>query len=238
MVYSYKDIYSSKQKVLFVTAHPDDVDVFFGGTICKLAADGKDIQILILTRGSRGSGEKYIAEMDLAKTRIDEEIRSLQILGVPREKIKFLDYLDGEVEDSMELIRDISLEIRNFQPDIVCSIEPHGYYHSYQLGGYYINQRDHRFTGIAVLDSVYPYSRDRSFFKEQSGKVWIVKDVFLSGEHYINAEIDITDIITRKHQALLCHQSQFSAKDIAAIMSEFSKQQRCFEVGTYLKLAW
>ena len=62
-MYSYQDIFIDKEKILYVTAHPDDVDVFFGGTLCKLNQDKKETFVLVVTNGGRGSKNVDISEL-------------------------------------------------------------------------------------------------------------------------------------------------------------------------------
>ncbi|HLA03675.1 MAG TPA: PIG-L family deacetylase, partial [Patescibacteria group bacterium] len=125
----YKAVFAEKEKVLFVTAHPDDVDVFFGGLICLLRKEGKQVKVVVVTNGARGSRDNNIPEAELAKKRIAEEEGALSCLGLEKENFLTLNYLDGEVENSFELIGDIARVIREFKPEICCTHEPNGIYY-------------------------------------------------------------------------------------------------------------
>lgn len=39
------------QHIMAIIAHPDDAKSFCGGTIARLAAEGRDIRYLVITRG-------------------------------------------------------------------------------------------------------------------------------------------------------------------------------------------
>ena len=60
-------------------------------------------------------------------------------LGVAR--VLFLGYPDCEVEDTRDLRRDVTREIRRWRPDLVITMNPH---RTYNLGG---SHRDHRTVG-------------------------------------------------------------------------------------------
>lgn len=241
-MYSYKDIFSNKQRILFVTAHPDDVDVFFGGTLCKLKLEKKETYVLIITSGGKGSKGKKISENALAKERMEEEKVALKILGHPKQNLTNLGYLDGEVENNLKLIGQISLIIRRFKPQIICTHEPHGYYYPFlKTKFHYINHRDHRNTGLSTLDAVYPFSRDRSFFTEQlkkEAKPHDVYEILLTDDFQVNTKIDISDVVGRKRAALLAHKSQFDKKIVEEILSDYKEGNKYFEAGNYIKLAW
>lgn len=241
-MYSYKDIFSNKKKVLFVTAHPDDIDVFFGGILCRLNKDKKKTFVLVVTSGGRGSQDKKISEMKLAELRKEEQIKSLRYLGLNQKDFFSLEYLDGQVENSMRLIGKISRVIRRFKPEIVCTHEPHGFYHSLPNSGkHYVNHRDHRNTGLSVLDAVYPFSRDLSFFRDhqkQGMSPHKVFEILFTGAFQVNTKINVTEVVGKKRAALLSHKSQFDKKKVEEILEGFKEKDRYFEAGNYIKLAW
>jgi len=241
-MYFYKDIFSGKKKILFVGAHPDDIVVFFGGTISKLTNDHKEVFVLDVTAGGRGSRDSDISEQDLEKIRLQEEGSALEILGVDKKHYKSLKYSDGEVENNLDLIGKISKEIRDFRPDIVCTHEPKDCYFQFRkTDKSYINHRDHRNTGLSVLDSVYPFSRDKSFFKEhlENGlKTHSLFEILLTGEAVQTARFDITDVVDLKRQALLKFTSQFTQNDVEDILLDYKEDDKFYEFGHYLNLAF
>src|SRR5258706_1797394 len=101
-MHSYEDIFKTKNKVLFVTAHPDDVDVMYAGTIAKLREDKKEVFVVVVTNGARGSRENVISESELAKQRTIEQTDALEAIGVPKENFTTLNYKDGEAENNMD----------------------------------------------------------------------------------------------------------------------------------------
>src|SRR5262245_11919332 len=54
------------QRVLVVTAHPDDSEFGAGGTIAKFGKDGCEITYVIVTNGNKGSGDRTMTPERLA----------------------------------------------------------------------------------------------------------------------------------------------------------------------------
>ena len=239
-MFTYEQIFSNKQNILFVTAHPDDSIVFYGALISKLIKDHKNIFVLNVTNGCRGSGDRLISEEELGAERVSEEIKALSFLGVSEENYACLGYKDGEVESNYKLIGEISKYIRQFKADIVCTHEPTGIYLSdYGNRGFFVQHRDHRKIAEAVVDAVYPFSRDRSFFPEQNLDPHTVMEILMTDEIKSNFEIDYTDDVKTKTDALQIHYSQFSdAESAQEIVDAVKFDDRYLEKYFYVKLLW
>lgn len=242
-MFTYEDIFSLKQNILIVTAHPDDSIVFYGALIHKLIADKKNVFVLNVTNGCRGSGETVITEEELGKKRIGEELSALKFLGVKEGSYACLNYKDGEVESNYKLIGEISKYIRKFKADIVCTHEPTGLYHSsYDKSGFFVQHRDHRKVGEAVIDSVYPFSRDKSFFPEQADEgigSHTVMEILLTDEIKSNFDLDYTNEVQIKKDALLLHKSQFKSEESAQeIVDAIKFDGKYMEKYFYVKLLW
>mgnify|MGYP003578340044 CR=1 FL=1 len=97
-------------RVMFIAAHPDDPDFLAGGTVARLAKEGRE---------------------------------------------------DGELEDTRDLRRDVTREMRRWRPDLIITLSPHRTHNDFP--GWH---RDHRITGRVVLDCVYPLARDHLAFPE------------------------------------------------------------------------
>ncbi len=239
---TYEEVFKNKTNVLFVTAHPDDVDVFFAGLIARLRSEDKIVNVLLVTSGARGSRENEISEEALAKARLGEQKEALKNLGVEESNLFTLDYKDGEVESNMALIGQIAKYIRKLKPQIVCTHEPDFYYtQTFDKKGYFIQHRDHRNVGTAVLDAVYPFSRDRSFFPEHASEgitPHSVYEVLLNGDKTVNMEIDYTEFLKDKKEALKSHKSQFSEEVVDDILNFDKRGERYVEVFNYLNLIW
>jgi bacillithiol biosynthesis deacetylase BshB1 len=91
-------------------AHPDDVELFAGGTIAKSVAQGKTVAIADLTRGELGS-------RGTAETRAKESAAAQQILGVQHREN--LNLGDGYFEVN-QVSLDVVIEVlRRLRPSMV-----------------------------------------------------------------------------------------------------------------------
>jgi LmbE family N-acetylglucosaminyl deacetylase len=72
---------------------------------------------VILTNGNKGSGNRSVTSEQLAPIRQEEQRRAAHVLGVGH--VEFLGYEDGELEDTRELRRDVTREIRRWRPDLI-----------------------------------------------------------------------------------------------------------------------
>lgn len=239
-MYSYADVFANKQRIMFFGAHPDDIDVFYGGLIARLRSDGKDVHCVVVTTGARGSKDNDISLEELAKVRQKEETEAFSHLGVTKDNITFLGFMDGEIGDDKDVIEKIVRAMRSFQPEVVCTHNPKDLFYSFQGGSMlYVNHRDHRQVGQHVIDAVYPMSRDVSFFPEQIKeglKACEVKHIVLTGEGEVNLTVDTYDYIDKKRKALLSHKSQFSEELVSDILDMFEDGNK--ETGFYIELAF
>ena len=238
--YSYLDIFKDKKRVLFVMAHPDDADVFFGGTISMLRKDKKQVFVLVMTNGARGSRDNVVSEEELAIARIEEQRKALKAYGVPSNHFNTLNYKDGEAENNMKLIGNIAYVVRKFKPDIVCTHNPNGFFNKSAKHDYYhVNHKDHRVCGISTMDAVYPFSRDRSFFIEHINeglKQHTVKHMLFGGGEEINTKIDFTKVKSTKIKGMSEHKSQFDKETVERIIDGQKEERKCVERGFYIEL--
>ena len=124
--------------VVCIGAHPDDCEVFAGGTALKWVARGARVLFVSLTNGAIGHFEQFGAE--LARRRRREAEESASRSGV---ETRVLDYPDGELEPSLKLRKEVVDLIRRWEADIVLTHRPNDYH------------PDHRYTSIVVQDAAF-----------------------------------------------------------------------------------
>ncbi len=207
--------------VLVVTAHPDDPDFGAGGTVARLVRDGRSVVYVIVTNGDKGSGDRTMTPERLTGIRREEQRAAAHALGV--DHVEFLGYPDGEVEDTRDLRRDITRQIRRWRPELIITQNPR---RTYNL---YASHRDHRITAGAVLDCVYPLARDHMAFPEllPAYEPHKVREIYLMQWESPALVLDITATIDLKLKALACHASQ--VPDFPAV--EARVRDRAREVG-------
>jgi len=193
------------ERAMVVTAHPDDAETGAAGTVAKLVRQGVEMRYVIVTRGNAGSEDRTMTPDRLARIRTAEQRNAADTLGVKH--VEFLGYADGEVADTRDLRRDITRQIRRWRPDLIITQNPH------RSRNFFASHRDHRITGGAVLDCVYPLARDHMAFPEllpdyephKVGEIYIIK--WPEEDHEL--AVDISETMELKLRAIACHQSQF-----------------------------
>lgn len=190
-------------RVLFVAAHPDDADFLAGGTVAKLVKEGRETAYVVVSNGNKGSSDPSVRPEQLIPLREAEQRQAARTLGVAG--VTFLGYEDGELEDTRDLRRDITREIRRWRPDLVITLNPYRTYNNFP--GWH---RDHRTTARVVFDCVYPLARDHLAFPEllPGYEPHKVREVYTIQWEQPRLVIDITDTMDAKLEAIRCHPSQ------------------------------
>lgn len=96
--------------VLAFAAHPDDVEVFAGGTVALLTSQGYAVGIVDLTRGELGSRGSV-------EIRAREAAAAADILGV-RNRVN-LGLADGDIRNTIENRIEVARQIRRYRPRIL-----------------------------------------------------------------------------------------------------------------------
>lgn len=97
-------------RVLALGAHPDDVELYCGGTVSLLARAGHEVHLLDLTRGEMGS-------RGTPETRAAEASEAASILGVAGRS--WLDLGDARLEVAPETRASLAGAYRRIRPDLV-----------------------------------------------------------------------------------------------------------------------
>ncbi len=187
--------------MLAVYAHPDDPEVSCGGTLARWATAGADISLVIATRGEKGSADAGVDPEELATRRADEVAAAADVLGVARHTQ--LAHPDGELDNTSALREVLVARIRSERPDVVLAPDPTAVF----FGSGYVNHRDHRELGWAVLDACCPASSSPLYFPGTGG-AHQVATILLSGTLEPDTWGDVGATLDRKAEALACHASQ------------------------------
>ena len=113
------DDLSGVERVLMVTAHPDDVDFGAAGSVATWVKAGVEVAYCIVTNGDAGGSDRSVSRTEMARIRQEEQRAAAAELGVSN--VSFLGYPDGRLTPSIQLRRDVSRAVRQFRPDrLVC----------------------------------------------------------------------------------------------------------------------
>jgi LmbE family N-acetylglucosaminyl deacetylase len=199
------------RRALVVAAHPDDADFGAAGTVYLWSRQGWEFYYLVCTDGSKGSDDQSTTPAKLVEMRRTEQRDAAALLGV--KDVFFLDNVDGELTASRKFLGEVVRMVREVRPDAVFTHDPEAII----VNDSFVNHSDHRVTGLTAVDAVYPAARDRLNFPEQIAaglEPHKVREIFIWGSERANFEVDITDAIEAKIQALLAHSSQFERQFI------------------------
>jgi LmbE family N-acetylglucosaminyl deacetylase len=196
--------------ILIVAAHPDDPEFFGGGTIARWVAEGNNVSYVIVTGGQKGSDRPDMMPQELGAMRQVEQRNAAAVLGV--HELIFLNYVDGELANTLALQRDLAREIRRAKADIIATTDPL----TLHYGARGVNHNDHRVMGAAVCDAVFPAANNRMYFPEllaEGFDVHAPREIWFAGSTAPNTWVDITDFITQKARAACQHLSQVKDPD-------------------------
>ncbi|MFT4866713.1 MAG: LmbE family N-acetylglucosaminyl deacetylase [Ilumatobacter sp.] len=197
--------YPTPKSALAIGAHPDDVEFGCGGTLAKWAADGCVIHHLVCTDGSKGTWDASADTIALAARRQIEQrdaaARLARGIAAVTGEVRFLEYIDGELESSLRERGDVAKVIRELQPQVVLGHDP---WKRYRL------HPDHRHAGLLACEGIVA-ARDPHFYREH-GTAHHRPDALLlwEADEPDHGE-DISAHINAKLDALHAHESQFES---------------------------
>lgn len=193
------------ERVLVITAHPDDVDFGVAGSVATWTDAGIDVRYCIVTDGDAGGFDRSVSRSAMAALRRAEQTAAAKVVGV--EELVFLGYPDGRLESTLELRRDLSRVLRQLRPQRVVTQSPERNFQRI-----YASHPDHLAAGEAALCAVYPDARNPFAHPElldrEGLEPWAVGEVWLMAAPQPNRFVDITDVFDRKLEALRSHVSQ------------------------------
>ena len=185
-----------KLNIMGVGAHPDDCDIFFGGTASKFIAQGHRLLFLSMTNGC--SGHHLTPGPALTARRFAETQAVSKLTGI---EYKMTDIPDGSLTTDLRYRDLLMREIRAFAPDMILTHRPFDYH------------PDHRSTGTLVMDCSYlvivPHVLPDSLPLKKAPYIFYVHDHFSAPCPFIpDVVVSVDDVIDLKTAMLNCHQSQ------------------------------
>jgi LmbE family N-acetylglucosaminyl deacetylase len=175
---------------------------------------------VIACRGEKGSNDPSTDPDALAASRAAEVMAEAEVLGLA--SVELLDVPDGDLENDAALRTRLVSIVRRLRPDALVAPDPTAVF----FGDSYVNHRDHRQLGWAVVDSVVPAASP--LYSPTEGDAHQVELLLLAGTLEPDAWVDIGDVLQVKVAAVACHASRLgSDPDLVAAILE----QRAAEAG-------
>jgi len=173
-------------RILGIGAHPDDVEIFFFGTLAAAQAAGAEIGWLIATDGSKG-GTVPPAKLRAARRR--EAAAAGALLAVMP---GFLGRVDGELATDTAAGGLIEAELRRRNPDLIITHAPNDYHPDHRALSRLISDAARFRTPVVFADTLMGTGFEPA--------IWV----------------DVTAHMGLKHRAIRCHASQRPERFVAA----------------------
>jgi LmbE family N-acetylglucosaminyl deacetylase len=221
-------------------AHPDDEAIPTGGTLAKAAKDGHRVVLVFGTKGEHGEVEEgFLDEGEtLAERRVQETLRSAEILGASRVDSGMMGTPENDAPDSFwqadveEAAAKLAAILTEENADVLTVYDDHGVYgHPDHIQVYRVGVRAAELAGTGrVYEST--GNRDallnglleaRDMGVEMPGD--LDPDAFSEfgvTDAEITTEIDVTEFLEVKRASMRAHASQISeASFFLSIPDEF-----------------
>jgi LmbE family N-acetylglucosaminyl deacetylase len=192
------------ERILVVSAHPDDVDFGVGGSVATWTASGIDVSYCMVTDGDAGGSDLEMSRTEMARIRRVEQTAAAATVGVT--DLHWLAHPDGRLLPTIELRRDISRVIRIVRPQRVVCQSPERIW-----ARVFASHPDHLAAGEAAISAVYPDARNPFAHPELLAagyEPWTVPQLWLMAHPDSDVYVETTATIDKKVAALLCHVSQ------------------------------
>ncbi|WP_017259123.1 bacillithiol biosynthesis deacetylase BshB1 [Pedobacter arcticus] len=182
-----------KLDLLFIVAHPDDVELGAAGTILKHKKEGKSVGIIDLTRGELGT-------RGTPETRKQEASDASKILGLDvRENLGIRDgFFKNDGEHQLKVIA----AIRKYQPEIIIT------------NAYHDRHPDHGRACDLVNDSCF-LAGLRKVETQENGEtqkphrprllLHLIQDTYIKPD----IVIDVSEFMDQKLEAIRAYKTQF-----------------------------
>jgi Uncharacterized proteins, LmbE homologs len=201
-------------RFMVIAAHPDDADFGPSATASSWIDQGSVGWLVCCTSGDAGAEDFDTDPLELAALREREQRAAAAVVGYAG--VTFLHMPDGALANDLILREHLVREIRTFRPDAVLATDPETLFHR-DRG---VNHTDHRASGYAAVDAVYPAARNPMAFPwlARSGVApHRVRRLYLFWTNSITAYVDVSRTVERKLDALRAHASQL--KDFEGVRS-------------------
>jgi LmbE family N-acetylglucosaminyl deacetylase len=194
------------ERVLVVVAHPDDIDFGGAGTVALWTRAGIEVSYCVVTDGQAGGFEPDRDRAEMPAVRRREQTTAAAHVGV--RDLHFLGYVDGRVEPTLDLVRDLVQVIRRVRPQRILGQSP-----DRNWSRLHVSHPDHLAAAEATVRAFYPAAGNPYAFPELEEEAWNVGELWMLDNPEINHYVDITETFDQKIAALMSHTSQHPHPD-------------------------
>jgi LmbE family N-acetylglucosaminyl deacetylase len=176
-------------RILVFSPHPDDVELFLGGTLLKHVRDGDTLRVVMMTHGEKGSLLSLLgkARQEALKRERDEELRE-RYLRIPSVELSHLGLPDMSIRPDEDTLAKVLAEFDSFHPRVVYlpeSTKPASFY----------THPDHLATG-AIVEAVNQRQDPPAQLRYYHSR-------------HPNTVVDVSAFHAENLRALRCYKSQY-----------------------------
>src|SRR5438105_12991864 len=110
--------------VLACYAHPDDPEVSCGGSLARWSAAGSEVHTVVCTSGDKGSSDPATDPVELVSRRTPAGAAAARLVDLTGHH--HLGHPDGELENGVDLRRELVAMVREVRPQAAACPGPHG----------------------------------------------------------------------------------------------------------------
>lgn len=180
--------------VLFVGAHPDDIEIYASGTAALYAEQGHKVFFCVATNGNVGSST--LPKDEIAAIRHQEALRSVRVIGA---ELIWLGFDDEFLIDSVETRHAIIEAIRVAQPDVIFCHSREDYNPDHSIAGMIVDECAHMGPIPNIKTKSLPTDKiPHVYFMDTAVGVGFVPEIY----------VDITKTFAKKIEMVAAHASQ------------------------------
>jgi LmbE family N-acetylglucosaminyl deacetylase len=201
---------------MVIMAHPDDAEFGCAGTVAGWVNEGWQVFYVICTDAASGGADEatdvsVAARRQITETRKAEQRAAAAVLGL--KDVIFLDYMDGVLQPTLDLRRDLVRLYRTYRPTrLICQSPERSWKPVMAIGRYH---PDHLAAGQAAIAAMYPASQNPWDFPELLAEGLAphkIRELYIMGAPEVNHAVDVSATFETKLAALRAHHSQLGAR--------------------------
>ncbi len=184
---------------LVVAPHPDDESLGCGGLIAQASAFGAAVHIAVVTDGAASHPGSGTHQRDrLRQLRHSETLAAAAVLGVPAERVSFLDIPDGQAPQHGRGAQAAGQRLASLAHDISAGT----IFTSWNYDTHPDHVAAHHYAGIAAWET------QAALFSYPVWAWMLPRGTLMPNLRWQGFSIDITPHIAIKREAVLRHRSQ------------------------------
>lgn len=187
------------KKVLVLAPHPDDEIIGCGGSLALHTKAGDPVKVVFLTNGAKGDASGAMNREEYVELRQNEAVNACAHVGVTN--LEFWSYEDRSLAGSPGALLQMIDLLEGFRPELVYTPSPLEYH------------PDHRATAILFCDAISSCEIDFDVAFYEVGQPLRA-----------NLLVDITEVLTRKIEAMDAYKSQLKERpyrDICVALNRY-----------------